>query len=210
MPSGKGEQPIVTQVRLTVENLRRPGLAPVSLNLAGGECITVTGPSGGGKTLLLRAIADLDPCEGDVRLDGVSRAAIPAPRWRQAVRYVAAEPGWWTDSVAAHFHAPDEARARISEVGLSPDLIDAPVARLSTGERQRLALLRALERDPKILLMDEPTAALDSTNAALVADMLEEALRSGLGLVLVTHDTALTARLGRRHYHMAEGHLRPA
>lgn len=200
----------MTPARLTIENLRRPGLEPVSLSLAGGECITVSGPSGGGKTLLLRAIADLDPSEGDVHLDGVSRREIPAPRWRQTVRYVAAEPGWWADTVAAHFQAPDEARDRIGRLGLAASLIDAPVARLSTGERQRLALIRALERDPKILLLDEPTAALDAANTGRVAALLEEAVQAGLGLMVVAHDAALTARLGQRHFHMADGRLRPA
>jgi phosphate-transporting ATPase len=88
---------------LTVRNLRRPGLSPVSFDLADGECLAVQGPSGAGKTLLLRAIADLDPSEGLLKLNGISREAIPGPLWRRKVAYVPAAAGWWSDRVGAHF-----------------------------------------------------------------------------------------------------------
>ena len=88
---------------LSVENLTRPGLEPTSFELAAGECIALRGPSGAGKTLLLRALADLDPSAGVVRLDGTPRGRIPAPTWRRRVGYVPAEPGWWSERVADHF-----------------------------------------------------------------------------------------------------------
>jgi len=70
-----------------------------SFELQDGECIALQGPSGVGKSLLLRAIADLDPNEGTLKLDGTLREAVPAPLWRRQVTYVAAEPGWWADTV---------------------------------------------------------------------------------------------------------------
>src|SRR5690606_11730155 len=94
---------------LTIENLFRPGLDPVSLALAQGEAVAVMGPSGSGKPLLLRAIADLDPNEGSVILDDARREAMPAPRWRRLVGYLPAESGWWADRVGAQFGAPAEA-----------------------------------------------------------------------------------------------------
>ena len=68
-----------------------------------GECVAIRGPSGGGKTLLLRAIADLDPNEGTVCLEGRNRATISGPDWRRLFGYVPAEPGWWAETVGNHF-----------------------------------------------------------------------------------------------------------
>ena len=88
---------------LEVADLHRVGLKPTSFSLADGTCVAVKGPSGAGKTLLMRAIADLDPNEGRVTLNGEDRALIPAPLWRRRVIYVPAEPGWWAETVGEHF-----------------------------------------------------------------------------------------------------------
>src|ERR1700748_1317894 len=84
---------------LSVVDLRRIGLQPASFTVAPGECVAVRGPSGAGKTLLLRTVADLDPNEGKVELDGADRDSIPGPRWRRKVVYMPAEPGWWADTI---------------------------------------------------------------------------------------------------------------
>ncbi|MCS3763089.1 ABC-type iron transport system FetAB ATPase subunit [Bradyrhizobium centrosematis] len=89
---------------LTVSGLKRLHIA-VSFDLQDGECVALQGPSGVGKTLLLRSIADLDPNEGAVKLDGTPREAVFAPAWRKQVTYLAAEPGWWSDIVQEHFTA---------------------------------------------------------------------------------------------------------
>ena len=88
---------------LEIRDLRTHLLKPASLLLSAGECIAVLGPSGAGKTLLLRAIADLDPNEGLVCLDGRDRSTIAGPEWRRLIGYVPAEPGWWADTVGEHF-----------------------------------------------------------------------------------------------------------
>src|SRR5215472_8120530 len=89
---------------LQIRDLRTNLLKPVSLSLSTGECIAVQGPSGAGKTLLLRAIADLDPNEGLLCLDGRDRSIIAGPEWSRLVGYVPAEPGWWADTVCKHFN----------------------------------------------------------------------------------------------------------
>jgi ABC-type multidrug transport system ATPase subunit len=88
---------------LQVRDLRTNLLKPASLSLSAGECTAVTGPSGAGKTSLLRAIADLDPSDGLVCLDGRDRSTIAGPEWRRLVGYVPAEPGWRADTVGEHF-----------------------------------------------------------------------------------------------------------
>ncbi len=129
---------------LEISDLHRVGLTPAKrFSLPDGTCIAVRGPSGAGKTLLMRAIADLDPNEGRVALDGEDRAAMPAPLWRRRVTYVPAEPGWWADTIGEHFVDWAGALPLIERVGLTDAAKSWPVARCSTGERPGLALVRA-------------------------------------------------------------------
>jgi putative ABC transport system ATP-binding protein len=193
---------------LVVDDLRRPGLHSCSLRLEVGECVAVRGPSGAGKSLLLRAIADLDPAQGRVALAGVERESMPAPIWRGQVCYLAAEPCWWSDRVADHF--PDWARAAplARRLGLPQEVGEALVARLSTGERQRLALVRVLARVPRVLLLDEPTAALDGVSRDAVEALLTEWRQGGARAILwVSHDPAQAARVAARQLFLAEGRL---
>ena len=194
---------------LVVENLRGAIVGPIDLAVAAGTCAAITGPSGAGKSLLLRMIADLDPSEGEVQIGDGRRAAVPAPDWRARVTYLAAEAGWWADRVDEHI--PVSARARAEQLaarlGLPSDTMARAVRTLSTGERQRLALIRALVRDPVCLLLDEPTSALDPDAVARVEALLGGAMAAGTILVLVSHDTAQAARLGTRHYRLDAGRL---
>ena len=192
---------------LEVQGLTRPGIVPFSLRVEAGECVALSGPSGAGKTLLLRAIADLDPCFGTVALDGVDRNAVSAPRWRQRVGYLAPESGWWADGVAAHFPDRDGALALLPALGLGPEALDWQVARLSTGERQRLALARLLLVGPKVMLLDEPTSGLDPDSAALVEALLTRRLDDGAAIILVTHAAEQIHRMTGRHFRMEMGRL---
>src|SRR5215467_16392085 len=153
---------------LQIRDLRTNLLKVASLSLSTVECIAVQGPSGAGKTLLLRAIADLDPNEGAVCLDGRDRSTIAGPEWRRLVGYVPAEPGWWADTVGEHFSEWTTALTVVRELGLPDEAKTWPITRLSIGERLRLALIRALMVRPKVLPLDEPTAALDPASVAAV------------------------------------------
>ena len=197
------------QSSLHITSLRNAFVGPIDLAVAAGECAAISGPSGAGKSLFLRMIADLDPSEGDVRLGELRRDAMPAPAWRARVAYLAAEAGWWAERVDAHIPVALHARAGdlATRLGLQADVLARHVATLSTGERQRLALVRALVREPACLLLDEPTGALDPEAVARVEALLGEVLATGTILVLVSHDAAQAARLGTQHYRLAAGKL---
>jgi ABC-type iron transport system FetAB ATPase subunit len=198
--------------RLSIRDLKSDLAGPFDLTIAPGRCAAITGPSGSGKSLFLRMVADLDPNDGQVWLDDRERAAFTPPDWRWRASYVAAEAGWWAETVREHFAAArtDAARDLASQMGLAPELLDAAVARLSTGEKQRCALVRALLLDPPVLLLDEPTGALDQASVGRVEDVLRARLAQGTAVLMVTHDEALAQRLGDQRYRMSERKLSPA
>ncbi len=194
---------------LEIENLETALIGPVSMRLAAGRIAVLSGPSGAGKSLLLRAIADLDPSRGAVRLGGRARGDMPAPEWRRRVGLVPAESGWWAARVGAHFHpAPDPAPV-LSALGL-PDALGWEVARLSTGERQRLALARALQLAPQVLLLDEPTSALDPTAVEAAEQVIRDTAAAGTAVLMVSHDPAQRARLGQDFFQIDAGRVRRA
>lgn len=175
-------------------------LPPLTFSVANGECLAIEGPSGSGKTRLLRAIADLDDATGQIFLDGAERHEMPGPDWRKRVRYASAEPAWWTDTPREAFENHNDTGSSrlprmLAEMGLQPKCLDQPLSELSTGERQRLALARALIDDPAVLLLDEPTAGLDPQSTALVEERIRYQLLAGKSVILVSHDQSQIARL---------------
>lgn len=187
---------------LNVTNLHGASTRPVSFSLDRGECLAVQGASGAGKTILLRAIADLDPAQGDVTLHGRSRLDFTGPQWRRMVGYVPAEAGWWADSVGQHFTPNDALYADMAHLNLDRALLSKPVVQASTGERSRLALARALALNPVVLLLDEPTSALDHLNSLAVESLIAQRLQQGVSVVWVTHDPAQAARIAQRRLHI--------
>ena len=195
---------------LSIRNLKTALLDIGELSVPAAACVALIGPSGAGKSLLLRAIADLDPNEGTVSLGAETRDAIPAPEWRRRVGLVPAESGWWADRVGDHFPPGAAVAEYLAALGLPPGALDWDVARLSTGERQRLALARALCLEPEALLLDEPTAALDGAATAQAEALLQARLAAGAAILLVTHDPAQAGRLAAKTCTMRAGRLVPA
>ncbi len=192
--------------RLQVDNLSLHNVGPIRLDIQIGECVGLTGPSGSGKTLLLRAIADMEPHGGTVCLNGTEQALIPAPAWRRQVALLPAESMWWFDTVGEHFSQSES--SPFQQLGFHPRILTWPVSRLSSGERQRLALLRLLENRPRMLLLDEPTANLDPDNAVRVEKMLRAySEQTGAGVLWVGHQTAQMQRVARRTVGLADGRL---
>lgn len=188
-------------ILFSTTNLQSAHFGPISLILRAGECMAVQGPSGAGKTLLLRALADLDPVRGEVRLAGVSRNDILAPIWRRQVSLLPAESHWWAETVGQHFES--KPREELSGLGLGLDVSQWSVSRLSSGERQRLAFVRLLSIKPRVLLLDEPTANLDAENTRRVEALLRRYLaQNQAGALCVTHDHQQVSRIADRVLHI--------
>lgn len=192
---------------LKIERLQRRGLQSIDLEVPSGVCIAIRGQSGAGKSLLLRAIADLDPNTGNITLDGKERNLFAPHQWRRDVCYVPAESGWWLDDVKEHFEFPDIAAGYLVRLGFPDDALSWRVDRLSTGERQRMALLRAMVQGPRVLLLDEPTSALDPEATAKVESLIHEKVESGVTVILVTHDIGQATRMSSERYVIEKGSL---
>jgi putative ABC transport system ATP-binding protein len=198
---------------LEIKGLRTAQLGPLDLCLQAGELVPISGASGSGKSLLLRALADLDPSSGTLRLAGRDREEMAPPDWRRKVAYVPAETAWWAPEVAGHFPSGwdrGQALAWLERFSLPEESLSWEIERLSSGERQRLGLLRAFLNRPRVLLLDEPTANLDLDNTRRI----ERAVRSYLaeeaaGALWVSHDTLQRSRLGGRVLEIQSGRFVP-
>lgn len=170
----------------------RPILGPVSLTVGEGQRVALLGPSGVGKTTLLRIIAGLDrdfagTRAAPERLAMVFQEPTLLP-WRTALANLTLPTG----------ATRAEAAALMAQVGLAGREAAYP-RQLSLGQQRRLSLARAFAARPGILLMDEPFASLDEATRDRMLDLTAQLLdSSGAGLILVTHDPAEAARLGAR------------
>ena len=190
-------------------------LADIDLSLERGDWISITGPSGAGKSTLLNIIGCLDrPTSGSYFVDGIDttelsddeRAGLRSQRigfvfqsfhllpYRTVLENVMLAEVYRQTSVSGR---RDRALAAIERVGLTQRADFLPT-KLSGGERQRVAIARALVGSPSLLLCDEPTGNLDSTNTAAILDFFAELNREGLTLAIVTHDENVASRASRR------------
>lgn len=185
------------------------------MTVNGAETVFISGPSGSGKTRLLRAIADLDPHEGWAELDGIKSRDMTPWAWRSQVAYLAAESQWWYDTVAAHFTQgpngmppPAEMLAEIlQQLRLDPGCMRWHIHRLSSGEKQRLAIARLLLHQPKALLLDEPTANLDPDNTlAVEATLVRYQKTLNVPVLWVSHALDQIQRMQGRHMHIDPQH----
>lgn len=189
-----------------------PLLQDVAISLGTGELAALTGPSGCGKTTLLRAIAGLiDPVAGSVRLRGQTPETLGWPAFRRRVILVAQRPVLLEGTVRQNLSRAfrygaakavfDEPRALdlMAQLLLEPGRMTQEALSLSEGQRQRICLLRALLAEPDVVLLDEPSSALDDAAAEAVDEVVRrEARRRGLAALIVSHERGrITARCDR-------------
>jgi ABC-type iron transport system FetAB ATPase subunit len=191
---------------LRIDNLQYLDFPPLNLTLDYGESISITGQSGVGKSLLLRAIADLDPHSGTMCLEGRECLSFTPNEWRHNVCLLPTESQWWEDMVIDHFPAisfeDKYITAWLDMLSLDKDFFLRPVSRLSSGERQRLALIRVLINTPKVLLLDEPTASLDTTNARHVEKIISTYVSSKKAAAIwISHNPEQAKRIATRHFY---------
>ncbi|CBJ38900.1 putative ABC transporter ATP-binding and permease component [Ralstonia solanacearum CMR15] len=202
-----------------------PLLHPASLAVHPGDRIALTGPSGAGKSVLLRALALLDPLDdGHVTWRGETVSAAGVPAFRCEVAYVRQRPALLPGSVEDNLQWPYRLHARRTGPGFDRDAAIALLARadrdarfldkratdLSGGEAQIAALVRTLQTGPAILLLDEPTAALDPASARAIEAMLLHWFTQAherRAWVWITHDPAQATRIAHRYWRVAAGCL---
>lgn len=187
-----------------------PALRGINLKIMNGEFVAIVGPSGSGKSTLLNMIGVLDrPSSGKVLIDGIDISRLSddglAELRNKKIGFI-----FQTYNLLARISVlrnvelplivrgvpPQERRRKalnaLEEVGLKDKAFKKPT-QLSGGEQQRVAIARALVSDPKIILADEPTGNLDSTNAKIIAELFRKLNSSGRTIVMVTHNMEMAA-----------------
>ena len=185
-------------------------IGPIDLTIRAGETVALSGESGSGKSLLLRAIADLDPHQGCITLGDIAQDACPPSQWRHQIAFIAAESQWWGDRVVDHFPLShlEQGMPWLELAGFSDDSLQWSIHRLSTGEKQRLAIVRQLFRQPAVLLLDEPTASLDPENVIRIEQLLQQYQQQHqVPILWVSHDPEQRARVATHQLKMDGGRL---
>lgn len=198
---------------------KRVLFSELSLMLTAGQCILLTGKNGSGKTTLMRILAGLEkPESGQVVINGRQQS------WRQArntlqqrVMYLHQQPYMFSGSV---YHNLDyalprqlskaERQQQIQAIGAWAGLDDimwSNAKSLSGGECQRVALARARLRKPQALLLDEPTASMDTQSRATTLALMQQLCAEGLALLVSSHDPALFAQTASRFLHLEQQQL---
>ncbi|GAA5045835.1 iron complex transport system ATP-binding protein [Thermocatellispora tengchongensis] len=204
----------MTEVRarsLTVALDGREVLSGVDLDAPAGGWLAVIGPNGAGKSTLLRALAGLLPVEGRVLIDGEDAGALPPRRRARLVAYAPQTPALPPDMSVFDYallgrtpyisyfgresrHDREVTAGVLDRLDLTP-LAARPLARLSGGERQRVVLARALAQQAPVLLLDEPTTALDLGHQQQVLELVDRLRRAdGLTVIATLHDLNLAAQ----------------
>lgn len=183
---------------LRLERDGRVVLDGVGFDARRGSVLVLCGASGAGKSTLLRCLNRLAEADaGTITLDGTDIRTLDPPALRRRVSLVAQAPAMLPGTVADNLAygvpglAESDRDAALAAAGLDPSFAPRPAKALSGGERARVALARALTREPDALLLDEPTAALDADTAHTIAATITALARRDLIVIVATHDLAL-------------------
>ena len=198
-------------------------LRGVSLAVREREVVVIIGPSGSGKSTLLRTINRLEPIEsGTLMVNGIAVHAkdVDVNRLRREVGIVFQSFNLFPHLTAlenvtlapvrvrglSKREARDRGMALLDKVGI-PEKADVHPARLSGGQQQRVAIARALAMDPKVMLFEEPTSALDAEMIREVLDVMRQLAREGMTMLVVTHEVGFAREASNRVAFMEEGRI---
>ena len=194
----------MSSVLLQVDDLRFLENGPYSFSIMEHEVCGLSGKSGIGKTQLLRSIVETINYNGSISFKGNSPEKYTPSQWRRLIALIPAEAQWWRESVAEHFAAdvPEHVlQALLADLGFEGDVLSWKIEHLSTGERQRLALARALVLGPAMVLLDEPCSALDARSTERVEKLLLNYKdKEDTALLWVSHDDEQLQRVASSCY----------
>lgn len=209
--------------RTTDDSRHAPLLQPTRFTLHMGDRVAITGSSGSGKSVLLRTLALLDaPSAGQVLWQGQPIGGAQIPRYRSRVCYLSQRPALLDGSVEDNLRFPYSLKSNrhltfdiavvqrlLDRAGKAAEFLTKTAGDLSGGEAQIVSLIRTLQLDPDVLLLDEPTAALDPTSAQEVEKLIHAWFDGSAehAYIWISHDLAQAQRMGRIHLHMHAGVL---
>ncbi len=196
-------------------------LKGISTEIKKGEVVVVIGPSGSGKSTFLRCLNRLEePSGGTIELDGVdiTDKKVNINKYRERMGMVFQQFNLFNNltilknitlapvklGIMGKKEAEEKAMSLLNRVGLA-DKAGAYPSQLSGGQKQRVAIVRALAMNPEVMLFDEPTSALDPEMVGEVLDVMRELARSGMTMVVVTHEMGFAKEVGTRVVFMDEG-----
>lgn len=190
----------------------------VSLAVNEGDYLTIVGPSGSGKSTLLKLCSDLiSPTLGSITYNGRNLTAIEPESYRKEVGYCFQRPYLFAKTVRRNILFPYDIRGMkpdMERIKLLFDLLHMPMEyferhndELSGGEMQRICLIRSLIFEPKVLFLDEVTSALDSVNAAIVEQVIDELYKNGITIVSITHNEEQSLRSANRRITIIDGSI---
>lgn len=170
--------------------------------------MALCGSSGAGKSIFLKAIADLLSWSGCIDLDGICSSDMPAFEWRRNVIYVSSKTTWWAPSVEAHMEEHPDLNNWLHNLSFDNAVLAMAPDELSTGQQQRLALVRALSRGPRVLLLDESTANLDAENVRRVETLISQWVADNRIVLFTSHDTSQVSRISDLQWHIENDRVR--
>ena len=207
----------MTDVILETRNLKKSFgklevLKGISTGIRRGEVVSIIGPSGGGKSTFLRCLNLLEtPDSGQVLFKGqdVTDKKLNIAKYRQSIGMVFQHFNVFPNMTVLEKKVPkdqakEEAMALLRRVGLG-DKADQYPRKLSGGQKQRLAIVRAMAMKPEVMLFDEPTSALDPEMVKEVLNVIRELTRSGMTILIVTHEMGFAREISDRVLFICDG-----
>ncbi|MFC6464637.1 ATP-binding cassette domain-containing protein [Marinilactibacillus sp. GCM10026970] len=191
---------ILSLKKVGFQTSRQTILEEITFEVQEGDVITLTGPSGSGKSTVLKLIGSLfTPTQGTITYKGEYLEKINPLNYRKEVSYFFQNAALFDRTVKDNLEFPftirdqkidkEKIKAYLEKVELSDDYYDKPITELSGGEKQRIALIRNLMFEPRVLLLDEITSSLDAKNRSIILRMLDDLNKKNQVTILkVTHD----------------------